>query len=199
VKLWQTGDGSLARTIRGHELIVWSVAFSPDSRTLASGSFDRTVRLWRVADGAPLRTMDDHGQAVLSVAFSPDGTRIVSGSDDKTVKVWRASDGALLHTMEGSSQCVYEVAFTPDGRFIASASRDATALGGLWKHIVGPERAGSRGKTLRLWRASDGTLLQTLTGHTDDVHGLALSPDGRWLATGSVDRTVALWELVAGG
>ncbi len=70
----------------GHARSVQSVAFSPNDKTLASGSYDRTVKLWDLATGKLLRTLSGHERPVLSVAFSPDGKTLTSGSDDTTVK-----------------------------------------------------------------------------------------------------------------
>src|SRR5438552_8007927 len=71
----------------GHTSDVNSVAFSPDSKTLASGSRDATIRLWDVASGQEFKTLKGHLSDVDSIAFSPDGKTLASGSDDKTIKL----------------------------------------------------------------------------------------------------------------
>ncbi len=80
-------------TLSGHSDQVRSVAFSPDGKTLASGSDDKTVKLWNVADGKELRSLSGHSSIVTSVAFSPDGKTLASVSWDKTVKLWNVADG----------------------------------------------------------------------------------------------------------
>jgi hypothetical protein len=76
------------RRLMGHSDAVWAVAFSPDGKTLVSGSSDRTLRVWDVASGQSLRTLQGHSGAVGAVAFSPDGKSVVSGSFDNTLRVW---------------------------------------------------------------------------------------------------------------
>jgi WD40 repeat protein len=154
-----------------HSSIVLSVAFSPDGKTIATGSFDNTVKLWNL-EGKELQTFKGHSNSVLSVAFSPDGKTIASGSKDNTVKLWNL-EGKELQTFKGHSNSVWSVAFSPDGKTIASGSKD---------------------NTVKLWNL-EGKELQTFKGHSSSVLRVAFSPDGKTIVTGSDDNTIKLWNL----
>src|SRR3989338_4936892 len=99
----------------GHSGEVHAVAFSPDGRTLISGSYDHTLKLWDIASGREIRTLIGHAENIYAVAFSPDGRTIISGSGDNTLKLWDVTSGRELITFSGHSGRVGAVAFSPDG------------------------------------------------------------------------------------
>ena len=182
IRLWDVTTGENLSTFSGHGLIgAMSISFSPDGKVLASGSGDRVVRLWGVDTEQVLQTLAGHAALVCSIAFSPDGQIIASsGSGDRTIKMWEVATGKELHTIPTSF--VWSLAFSPDGEVLASGSADG----------------GEGDGTIRLWEVATGCLLQSLHGHTDDVHSVDISPDGMMLASGSYDKTIKLWNLDAG-
>jgi WD40 repeat protein len=195
----------------GHTTPVTSVSLSPDGRTIASASWDRTIKLWK-PDGELLKTLSGHEAEIYSINFSPDGQTILSASNDKTVRLW-SQDGILLQTFLGHEDGVLDAVFSPNGQVIASAGRDQTIR--LWQvdgkriavlkgHQQGirslsfsPDgqiiASASNDKTVRLW-SRDGILLKALEGHEDEVWGVSFSPDGQTIASASNDKTVRLWK-----
>jgi WD40 repeat protein len=168
------------RTLEGHHFEVYSVAFSPDGKTLASGGgyFSADLKpgevfLWDVGTGALLHSLKGHAGGVWSVAFSPDGKTLASGSADRTVRLWDVATGTTRTTLKGHTEWVRSVAFTPDGKTVASASND---------------------QTIKLWDVATGRERMTLKGHTAGVSCLAISPDGKTLASNGFDNTIRVWD-----
>jgi WD40 repeat protein len=192
-KIWRVADGALLRTLTGHTLNIWRSVFSPDGRYLVTGSFDKTARIWRVTDGALVRALRGHTQAVVGVDVSTDGTVATSG-DDSSIRLWRLSDGHLLRILK-NPQHVYTVSLSADGRWLASGGREKNAALTFWKQLTGNRYKGGNSPTVRLWRVSDGALLQELSDNDDDVGSVALSADGHWLAANSNDGGLKLWNL----
>ena len=171
----------------GHTDSIWAAAFSPDGRFIVSGSWDGTLKLWDAETGAELRTLVGHIGSVTAAAFSPDGRFVISGSGDDTLKMWDTETGAELRTLAGHTNPVLAASFSPDGRFIVSGSSDDTLK--LWPVLreVEVERDAEISAELR-----------TLAGHAGGVNAATLSPDGRFIVSGSEDGTLKLWDAETG-
>jgi WD40 repeat protein len=164
-------------TLKGHESVVFSVAFSPDGKFLASGRGGYTVevRIWETGSWREVAILRGHKSDVNSVTFSPDGKFLASGSGaaDNTVKIWETGSWREVATLRGHEFWVSSVSFSPDGKFLASGSGDKTVKVwevGRWQEVI----------TLRHW---------------DCVFSVSFSPDGKFLASGSGDKTVKVWEV----
>nr|MBF6613202.1 PD40 domain-containing protein [Chloroflexota bacterium] len=171
-----TGDRELP-TLSGHTDAIWTAAYSPNQRYVATASQDGTTRIWDANSGQSLSTLKGHSRGVDSVAWSPDGRTIATASQDGTVKIWDSSNWQELRTLRGHTDIVRSVEYSPDGRTILTASDDATA---------------------RVWDAATGQEIFKLCCHNTAVFSAAYNPDGSLIATVSLDGWIKIWDAVTG-
>jgi WD40 repeat protein len=218
LRLYRVSDWKLLGVLRGHDDVVFSVAFSADGKRLVSASFDHTLRLWDVEKQQSLRAYPHHSDFVYAVAFSPTGKQIASASKDRTVQWFDAETGKSIFTFSGMEQDVMAVAISPDGKSVVSSGFES---GISWWNPLSGEKVKTQGghgvavhelcfsrdgkrlvsagadRTARIWDGKTGAAIKTIAVGSS-VYAVAISPDAKTVATGSFDGLVRLWDEATG-
>lgn len=205
--------------LSGHKDSVSTLAFSPTSEWLASGSFDRTVRLWDYREAKQLKILKGHGDSVSGLAFSSNGLRLGSVSADKTVRLWHWKEENAVIVLHSHTQPILTIASSPDGRFFATGSSDGIVRLFQWRDSQLVWKSGPFGSFVNAVAFSpdgrflvfgcangvvgvlsvrDGQLLKVLCEMGRSVTGLAFSPNGFLLAVGGEGFGVQMWQLPEG-
>ena len=195
----------------GHDSGVNDLDFSPDSKMIATSSFDKTVKLWS-KQGKLLNSLP-HPLLVFATKFSPDGKIIATAGQDKIVRLWNR-EGKLLHSLSGHEDQIETLDFHPDGKILASASMDGVVKlwgidgklihsfsahdnTGIWEINFSPDgqyfATAGKDYLIKIWDM-EGNLINTLADHKDEVLSVKFSPDSKMLASGSADQTAKLWK-----
>ena len=172
--LWDQ-EGQARKRIEGDGNYITCLEYAPDGQAFLSTNSDNQPRLWS-ADGDPLAVFPGHELDIFSAAFSSDGNLVATGDWGNLLKVWNRQGEELLESSV-FKDAVNDIAFTPDGFYLLAASEDRNTY---------------------LIDRRQGLINRGFFGHTSGVTSLSLSPQGRFLLTGSRDKTARIWDFYTG-
>ncbi|KAK2103512.1 hypothetical protein P7K49_017368 [Saguinus oedipus] len=156
IRLWDLENGKQIKSIDAGPVDAWTLAFSPDSQYLATGTHVGKVNIFGVESGKKEYSLDTRGKFILSIAYSPDGKYLASGAIDGIINIFDIATGKLLHTLEGHAMPIRSLTFSPDSQLLVTASDDGY---------------------IKIYDVQHANLAGTLSGHASWVLNVAFCPD----------------------
>jgi WD40 repeat protein len=213
IKIWDLQRGKCLKTINGYGNWIKSIAVVPHHNWLLSGHRDCLIRIWDLGNRACIHTLSGHTEAIVSIVVSPNGHYLASSSLDRTIRLWNLTDLTCIHTLDLQIEGIWSLAFSPDSHKLIVGDEYAQlqiwdiATGSLDRAIdcdlqriqsiaichVHDRIATAWANTIKIWDFATGTCLHSFQTH-QRTHSIAFSPDGRYLASGSMETTVKIWD-----
>eukprot|EP00898_Chlorokybus_atmophyticus_P004576 jgi/Chlat1/5119/Chrsp33S05027 len=183
--IWDAKSGDVKQQFEFHSAPTLDVDWK-NNVTFATCSTDKMIYVCKLGETRPIKQFVGHKDEVNAIKWDPSGTLLASCSDDFTAKIWSLKQEKCLHDLREHEKEIYTIRWSPTGAgtanpnqplILASASFDAT---------------------IKLWNVDEGSLLHSLTKHSDPVYSVAFSPNGEFLASGSFDRCLHIWSVKDG-
>jgi len=191
VHFWNVGDKQRKHKVRCHSGKVAALSFHPDSHTVASGGADDKIYILNAIEGNEIACLKGHDDAINSVAFTSNGRHLISASNDLTIRWWDVNTTRQKKAIQESADKLICMTLSLDGSVAALSTVDI--------HI--DLRRGRGRRDVRHIKVRDtvtGEEIRVLEGHKKDVTTLSFHPDKRFLASGSVDNTIRIWDVQKG-
>ncbi|KAF9478961.1 WD40 repeat-like protein [Pholiota conissans] len=198
IRIWDIDARKIIRTLKGHTEEIYSLDFSRNGRYIVSGSADRTLWIWDLRQRSSKmihlsKDSQDFEQGITSIAISPDSKLVAAGCMDTIVRLYDIETVELVDTLHGHENSVYSVSFTPDGRGLITGSLDKQLR--LWNIMpILQNQANPPSATVRRQYPIANCPCISFKGHNDFVLSTAITPDSRWIISGSKDRSVSFWD-----
>ena len=172
IRIWSLA-GKRQAPFFTHENFVTDLRYAPRNQYIAAASDDGTIRVWDLEKSDELQILSGHQAPVRAVSFSPDGQLIASAGDDNAVRIWNLEKGELERTLKVNQSQPSGLSFSPDGKLIALPSK----------------------RGIKIWDLDSLDPPQYFTSHLKDVTKTNFSPNSKFLASASIDRTIKIWDL----
>lgn len=180
--VWDASSGTVKQSFSFHSAATLDVDWK-NNHTFASCSSDKTIHVCKIGETSPIKTFTGHTDEVNTICWDPTGSLLASCSDDGTCKVWSMDSDSFLYNLSEHKREIYSVKWSSTGAKTDNPNaniRLATA---------------SFDSTVKIWDPQTGTCLHTLAHHKKPVYSIAFSPDGNFIASGSFDHFVNIWNV----